>query len=566
MGILSLEVEAWFDRRWVREIRALIASDERLREASDPEATAIYRVPLPASLDIRLTSYGRRAQVRRSLAELIGLGHRLYVVDPAPLAGFRRPLAAYVFTGLSPRPTVVFPFDAHLFLNDEPLPLFDAPTLRAWAVDNRGAIPSALEAFYRPPDGIGRQPPLAPDFPPDDLPTPAANDPLLEPTPPEGPAPVGADGTPCTPTLLFYALCFQNPLVPNNPGAQGDFLWGDAQLLANAFGARGYGGFSYCAGPDHPTFDSMIRALKADLARQRTFCTCPSDQLVIGLLGHGGKPVAAGTGSIAFVPNKDTSEDITVARIFESLAGIPALTGQPRKVYLLVESCYSGQFLKRRGANLGKLAGMNLVTSTMSDQELSYGKKAFFAKALLEGVKSWSGLISKVKQQAKQAGPPIPIPVAETIRGCRLQITLEKVEYTGDDLGEAWGFEVSVVPGTLGDSKGYNAGKTRIPRHTVRPGETTREDILVHDGIEARPCGVDFPIILGGIATRFTATTETDGDEALLTVPLECRDPPRPDTQVTLLTTFTQRRATPAGEVVMTANLELTFKLSVRCV
>ena len=48
----------------------------------------------------------------------------------------------------------------------------------------------------------------------------------------------------CVPTLLFYGLCFQNPLVPEVQGISAvgwsDLMWEDVLETAAAFQAMGY--------------------------------------------------------------------------------------------------------------------------------------------------------------------------------------------------------------------------------------------------------------------------------------------------------------------------------------
>ena len=47
---------------------------------------------------------GRLLGFTRSLRELVGLGHRLYLVDSLHGALFSRPLALFLFSGMSTKP------------------------------------------------------------------------------------------------------------------------------------------------------------------------------------------------------------------------------------------------------------------------------------------------------------------------------------------------------------------------------------------------------------------------------------------------------------------------------
>jgi hypothetical protein len=150
MNAVKLRIENFFDKRNVKTILDTLRSDE-VSEAFDPTRTAIYRIDLPDRIDIAITTdEGEAYRFRRSLMELLQLGDRVYVADALPMALFPKQLALFVFSRFSQKPKVVVRAQSHIWLNDDPVPLFDPGILHEQAVHNRQAIP--------PPDVLGPLP------------------------------------------------------------------------------------------------------------------------------------------------------------------------------------------------------------------------------------------------------------------------------------------------------------------------------------------------------------------------------------------------------------------------
>ena len=150
MNAVKLRIENFFDKRNVKTILDTLRSDE-VSEAFDPKRTAIYRIDLPDRIDIAITTdEGEAYRFRRSLMELLQLGDRVYVADALPMALFPKQLALFVFSRFSQKPKVVVRAQSHIWLNDDPVPLFDPGILHEQAVHNRQAIP--------PPDVLGPLP------------------------------------------------------------------------------------------------------------------------------------------------------------------------------------------------------------------------------------------------------------------------------------------------------------------------------------------------------------------------------------------------------------------------
>lgn len=83
-----------------------------------------------------------------------------------------------------------------------------------------------------------------------------------------------------------------------------------------------------------------MQAFENDLNADTEFCRCPDDQLVIVIGGHGEK------GSVQFQSDKDTLEPVDFAQMMLRLAGITKIAANPAKVYLVFESCRSGQIFE----------------------------------------------------------------------------------------------------------------------------------------------------------------------------------------------------------------------------
>jgi hypothetical protein len=474
--LLSLLIERWFDRRLLPVVLDRFRQREDAGEI-DPARTVVYRVPLPDTVELTVRGPGAEPRtIRRSLAEFIGLGDRLYVADAAPGARFGHPVALFVFRGLRTRPLIELQTRTHFFVNEAPFPWWAPATLRGWAIHNAPAIPAP--PFAGPPIEATTVPLRAP-FPPRNRPSPVPGG-TFTPNPQPTGAAAGTGAPPCPPVYRFYGLCLQHPLEPAGQAGR-DGILDDLDRIAVAFNRRGYRPRSMRAGMPHRTFDALMQAFEDDLNADADFCRCPDDQLVIVIGAHGEN------GSVQFQADKDTVESVGFPQLMLRLSRIAKIAANPSKVYLIFDSCRSGQIFA--GGVPGTLAGMHVITSAPNAFDVSYMREfaRWIEEALARGtVVTWEDFVDATKyawsNDPNHVGKP---PTNGDLGGCRVRVRLVSVQYAGTNLGARWRFEIRI-----------GAQETQIPEHALAHGQTTTIDREVYDGLEG-PCPKQVDLFIG---------------------------------------------------------------------
>jgi len=452
-NILALRLEALFDRRFVRAIRDAITRDPELASAFDPRTTVVYRVPPPDAVEVEIGAKepDRSFRFRRSLLEMIGLGHRMYLVDAKPMCQFAKPVALFVFEHLGATPVRTVRSDWPLFVNRATFPFFDPDLTRRWAVagppaDATGRVldgpppppgPADLATPDAPPLLASELPPLAGPFPPEPPQLPADGK-----TPPKLSAP--ADD-PCAGQgeRLFFGLCFQHASLVHNPDGTtklDDGFWDKTKEVADAFRARGYATETAQAGRGGMnTAADMIAWLGRGLSAHPEFCKSDCDQLVIFIMAHGSETSLQFDGKGYYPQTPDT--DLSHGALMDLLGALPALKGKGKKIYLILSSCHSGT-VWTSPVFPPSLRGLHLVTSTPGAGEAtSVYQNTLLIKALLEKtVHSWQDLLAWFRwlNQSDAWGPNAadhPPWANGDIDGCAASIKLIGMKYGGADLG-----------------------------------------------------------------------------------------------------------------------------------
>jgi hypothetical protein len=275
------------------------------------------------------------------------------------------------------------------------------------------------------------------------------------------------------------------PDTGGSGGALEDPLWQETQNVEAEFKAHGYRTATALAGKTAPnggaagTFAEMMAGLAADIAAQTAFCRCADDQLVIWLSAHGCRPSTNPTGdyALAYEPVSDKPEDVTWQSFLDALAAIPALAATPQKVFLIVESCWSGRAFEPAVAP-GPLRGLHLFTganaSTQKCGALQFSEYVRFALGRYKAA-NWDHLVRLVKWQAATGGS-LGTPKSGDIDGCRLTMTLARIVYDGSDIGDEWEFTIAAAGAT-----------TAIAEHVLGNGGSETPGKVVYDRVFG-PC------------------------------------------------------------------------------
>jgi hypothetical protein len=504
-------LEAWFDRRLGPVVQELAArGSAESEDPFGPDGAVVCRVPLHGrSAVVESVAPYRRHVVRRGLASLVGLGPRVYVADGAPGALFGKPTALFVFDGLARRPSFSVVGEGRFVVGGVAYPSLDPGVERRLAVLNADRVPSP-PAVQPPPNVELLSASLASPFPPTDLPNPPAGSPAPTPVP-------NAPTAGCTPTLLFYGLCFQTPKAVDE-GTIEDPLSQETKNVSDAFKARGYSIANGLAGASAPdggkadTFAEMTAGLAKAIAAQTAFCTCPDDQLVIFVAAHGYAGQFNPTGEVAMhfdaqgveAPKGDW---VTWTAFLDALAAIPQVAANPQKVFLIVYSCRSGR-LWEGGVIPPTLKGMHAITGTATSGQyagqIRFSQYLVFALGWLKAV-NWDHLVKLMKKQNADSpagtapnGVPFGPPTNGDLAGCRFRMTLTGVTFAGADLGAKWRYSLAAAGVT-----------TEIPAHqvTVSTGET-RTDVI-HDRLYG-PC--PSPVVFSVTCTAVSVGSAYDSD------------------------------------------------------
>lgn len=407
------------DRRAIASIWKTLASSRALKRDFPAETTVIYRLLLPPDKRITLEAPGALQKPRRFDRDKV----RIYWVDSDPWALYGKPAAYFVFSGgrvlewkRMDTPIVVSGRRVSSIKHD---PFFEIPVAntenyyrrlaadRPWILADTSVGPP--EPLPPPPVPLG---PLTYPLPPSDLP--GGGTAVGEPgtTPGSGPPSATASG-PCTPLYLALGLLFQGE--PDGPPDDPDNLGREIREIVRNLGFRGYGNpnlppMVVRASSTLSTLAAMIGALMRQVPAQ--FCTCPPDQLVIAIAGHGYGPGLGGNPNsvpaIHLVPHGGgTASWVTHAQLAQALGAALAARGlNPSKVILIIYSCRSGD-----GFNPGRygqfMKGSLIITATPDGNTLSHVNK--FSVGLIQclrdsRVKTWADLVRCIKTSVPLTG------------------------------------------------------------------------------------------------------------------------------------------------------------------
>lgn len=481
-------------------------SEERfLSQSFKRSFSGLHKVPyddakeitVGATLEEEVFSFARNR-----FLEFFGLGTRVYVMDQFPGLTFGKPVATLVFRNFSRAPLFILETESEITVNGEVFRFFDNSFLNKTSINpfQQAQKPGRDlpeeespdtdfvfdEAFLETVDeeGFGtdepiifqNKGPLMRDFPPDNVPNPLK--PVFPYTPidEEGPAYVRP---PRKATYLFYGLCFEESRKPTR-GKKGyhpvSKFAGYVMDLKDEFGSRGYRARTGVAGRKAPdkgeanNFAQMMKGLKADIAKNTAYCKNAQDQLVIYINGHGYSPAYTKTGNIAMhydtelmtVINKKP-EYVSFSAIFKALEDIKEIKSDPKKVYLILDTCRS--FRSLSGCIPASLSGMHLILSDDHFEKSYAGEMAEAIRDyLMSGGKSWKGLVKAGKYlplnklQGEKEKIDIGLSYNTNVKGCAVSIKLETVEYQGQDVGSAFSFGVKVNSSA---SFMFNGKKTR---------------------------------------------------------------------------------------------------------
>ena len=484
LGIVSLKLESWFDRRFLEIMRRKIAGDAAWDEDFDSRKTVAYRVPLPLSarVQVRLHRSDQSLSFARSLWEVVGLGPRLYVVDGAPLSAFAKPILLFLFDGLGAEPVATIRTDWAFTINDGVFPFFDPVLLRGWSIAGPGAdalpgrlagppLPLAAEALAFGRDSglpvLATLPPLSGPFPPSSVPIPREDPP---PAIGEGPA----DDCAGKGVRLFFGLNFQAAQLKYDPAGKptlDDSFFQETKQLARTFKERGYDTAVAQAGmTGAKTCADMINWLAAGIAAARPqFCDSECDQLVIYISAHGGND------DLSFDPSGTGYgiEAVTHGQLMDLLAGITALTRAPNKVYLILDCCNSG-VAWQTPTFPAALRGMHVVTSTPGAGVSSVVYQTDLLCDALKNpkVKSWDDLLRWLAwlNATYKWGPGAgdhPQWANGDVDGCAAALKLVSATYEGDDIGVVV-YTLTSPQGTTFMDGTYH-GKSATPNHQLFP-------------------------------------------------------------------------------------------------
>jgi hypothetical protein len=451
------------DRSAVRTILKTIEIDESLRASFSAERLAIYRVPLPAkSVILRYDLIASMWRTHR--------GDRLYVVDSDPLGMFTKPTAIVVFGRESKAPSLFAVGHWNLFIDERAFPFLDRKILRKWAVheppavfsDDSGPIIIKGKKDKKEEGTPVEKGVIEGPFPPDDPKAPNDDDPF-PPDPPTQPPAANA----CKPVKLFYGICCEFTLETLSGN---EALDKDTKAVTAAFKERGYDTFSGLAGVRSPdggkaeTFDEMMDGLAASIAKQKNFCKCPEDQLVIWIAAHGNK------GQFQWKPFNGSAQNIDYTHLMEKLLAIPAIKNNPQKVYLIVLGCRSGT-LWDDGVIPPGLQGMHVISSAPDSKTDSYaGTFSGWVVEAVQKAKSWKHFIAILKYRYKHAKGNKSEPRSGDVTGCFATVTLKSIAFAGGDIGVLESYATSIDGVSARGSAHLFHGQTASPGSQIFKG------------------------------------------------------------------------------------------------
>ena len=230
---------------------------------------------------------------------------------------------------------------------------------------------------------------------------------------------VGTNGQPCTPVNFVTCL-----LMQGKPEEGQEPVTEEARALVGAFGTRGYatggtetGGIIRARDATRPVEQMLDDLLKVIPAK---FCECPPDQLVIIIAAHEGADrddhihTSNTNERVSYYIEPLDGKDIiwmTHARFAELLAAALAKKNiNPRKLFLVIFGCYSGDALDRD--RYGKHLPGALVTTSSPDRRTTSYTGVF--RALVRhclnqpAVRSWADFIRCLKLTAGNLQIPDP--------------------------------------------------------------------------------------------------------------------------------------------------------------
>lgn len=410
------------DRHAVAQIQRKLSSTRELRSDFSRETTVVFRLRLPPDRKVvlrKLSDYRTRAFNRDKV--------RIYWVDSDPFALYGKPTAYFVFSGSKiarwervDAPVIVAGRRVADVCHD---PNFEEPVGNATAYYERLAEQRtrvmALETEGPPeplPAPPAPLPPLSYPLPPSDLPggatatgetgTTAGSDP-----------PANNPQGPCTPINLALGLLFQGQ--PTGPPADPDNLGRELREMLRTLTFRGYGAPGLPppvvrASAANNSLNLMVAALVRMIPTQ--FCSCPPDQLVIVVAGHGYGANVGGNphNAVAFKAEPHGGGAVfwvTHAQLAQALGAALAARGiAPSKVFLILYSCRSGD--AHNPGRYGQFMNGSLIITATPDG-MSFTHIDRFSTVIIQclrspSIKSWADFLTCVKSGLTAQGEPSP--------------------------------------------------------------------------------------------------------------------------------------------------------------
>ena len=429
MGVLSILIEHWVDQRAVRRVWRMVAREPELAEIAQPEDSNIYRLDLPnrAEIKIELQDVDKSYRFRRSLFELVGLGERVYLLDPQPGSLFGKDSRLFVLAGWGLRPRFVAQAPAGIEINGDPVPVLDLARMAPMAVHSAELMTALADAIDRAELDTRDKGeavlagPLTGPSPEEDVTGDTGgngDDGGDDPTDTPPPIVVGEEIDKLPPTYLFYGICFQGYSKRDRFGIRSDPLWDQTLAVTQGFARRSYRtrtGLAGSHGPSTPpvdTFNMMMLSLERDIPV--TYCNSTGDQLVLFVAAHGyGPNLGAHNHPVTAMKwetvSGRTKEWITHAAFWQRLQQIGAIRRNPQKVRVIVYSCRSGGMF---GARPAALSRVGLFTSTQDAKTLCYWSFAACVTTAIRDprVKTWRQFYAEVARCLRRMGPGNPQP------------------------------------------------------------------------------------------------------------------------------------------------------------
>lgn len=413
------------DRSAVSAILKKLSATRELKKNFPGGSTAVFRLVLPPEEEVRVEFLGGGREPKKFKRDKLAI----YWVDSNPLALLEKPLAYFVFKGarLHSWERLSLP----IFVSGRRVaatrhdPAFEIPVgnsenyFRRLRAFDEALLRLEIDAAPRAPVEIANTlPPLNYPLPPTELPG-GGTVPNEPGTTGGGPASVGGDGKPCTPVNFVTCL-----LLQGKPEDGAELVADEGRALVQAFSDRGYtaGGTETggvirakdAANPVEKMLEDLMKVMPAKM------CECPPDQIVIIVAAHEGADRDDGIHTSNpnprvsyYIESLDGSGPVwmTHARFAELLAAALATKGiNPRKLFLLIFGCYSGDALDRD--RYGKhLPGALITTSSPDRRTTSYTGvfRALVQHCLRQAaVRSWADFIRCIRQTAGNLTFPDP--------------------------------------------------------------------------------------------------------------------------------------------------------------